>query len=358
MNYKNEKKISIYKFEKLNIIKDNIQKRFTEFCDNYKTELGEPFCSYSCCESIIDNLKKDYKNFTVAKNYELKFVYPYIIFAGEKNLRHNNYEKLKNKYSQEEQIYYVIYDKLKTIFNNLSSNVGISQIKTKLTVKELYNYNYFIDTQPRCCFCGQLLEFDKKITGEEYIIADIEHLLPKSKFPQFVLHPNNWAPCCKECNESIKKAIFFDEKPFENFKSAIEDLGLNLDNLHPLKLWKNLKFSYDMNNMTKVIINPNLGENGRKLLEFYHIEERANIIYHRCYNILWNIIRHSDIRSPESLEQLLENIASSNWHEVNDGYSLNNSPQIWQEFIENILYDECKLMALWDEVKSSELKFL
>lgn len=28
------------------------------------------------------------------------------------------------------------------------------------------------------------------------------------------------------------------------------------------------------------------------------------------------------------------------------------SPQIWQEFIENILYDECKLMALWDEVKS------
>ena len=45
-------------------------------------------------------------------------------------------------------------------------------------------------------------------------------------------------------------------------------------------------------------------------------------------------------------------------HEINDGYSLNNSPQIWQEFIENILYDECKLMALWDEIKSSELRFL
>ena len=245
-------------------------------------------------------------------------------------------------------------------FDNLSCNSkDFSMRFGKLSFKEAFIKNYFsYTTQPRCCFCGQLLEFDKKITGEEYIIADIEHLLPKSKFPQFALHPNNWAPCCKECNESIKKANFFEESPFENFKSAIEDLGLNLENLHPLKLWKNLKISYDMNNMTKVIINPNLGENGRKLLEFYHIEERANIIHHRCYNILWNIIRHSDIRSPESLERLLENIASSNWHEVNDGYSLNNSPQIWQEFIENILYDECKLMALWDEIKFSELSYV
>lgn len=48
-------------------------------------------------------------------------------------------------------------------------------------------------------------------------------------------------------------------------------------------------------------------------------------------------------------------MVSSNWYEINDGYSLNNSPQIWQEFIESILYDECKLMALWDEVKSMNM---
>lgn len=40
---------------------------------------------------------------------------------------------------------------------------------------------------------------------------------------------------------------------------------------------------------------------------------------------------------------------------MNDGYSLNSGPQIWQEFIEHILYDECKLMALWDKVKSINL---
>ena len=75
----------------------------------------------------------------------------------------------------------------------------------------------------------------------------------------------------------------------------------------------------------------------------------------RYYDILFNVIRHSDIRSPESLERLLENVASGNWHEMNDGYSLNSGPQIWQEFIEHILYDECKLMALWDKVKSINL---
>ena len=84
----------------------------------------------------------------------------------------------------------------------------------------------------------------------------------------------------------------------------------------------------------------------------YNIENRIKTISSHCYDILFNIIRHSDIRSPESLERLLENMSSSNWHEINDGYSLNNSPQIWQEFIESILYDECKLIALWDEVKS------
>ena len=96
----------------------------------------------------------------------------------------------------------------------------------------------------------------------------------------------------------------------------------------------------------------------QKLIRIYGLNERYKNIKNKCFSILLNIIRHSDIRSPESLERLLESIASSNWHEVNDGYSLNNSPHIWQEFIENILYDECKLMALWDEVKSSELKFL
>lgn len=218
-----------------------------------------------------------------------------------------------------------------------------------LNFKQAFIKNYFEGEQPRCCFCGQILEETLNKNNEKCIIADIEHILPKSKFPQFALHPNNLAPCCKDCNEVIKGDSFFEETPFENFKTAINDLGLDINNLHPLKLWKHLQLVN--NDEIEVIVNPNLSQTAKDFLNFYGIEKRVKTIFNRCYNILFNIIKHSDIRSPESLERLLENMASSNWHEINDGYSLNNSPQIWQEFIENILYDECKLMALWDEVK-------
>lgn len=223
-----------------------------------------------------------------------------------------------------------------------------------LSFKQAFIKSYFNgSTTPRCCFCGRLLEETSNKYNETYIIADIEHILPKSKFPQFTLHIDNWAPCCKECNEVIKKDKFFTSDPMQKFYDVVQDLGLEINNMHPLKLWELYTINY--NEKLKIEINKNCNELTKEFLSFYGIEQRIEVMASRCYDILFNIIRNSDIRSPVSLERLLENMASSNWHEINDGYSLNNSPQIWQEFIENILYDECKLMALWEEVKSTNM---
>lgn len=240
-------------------------------------------------------------------------------------------------------------------FDNLTCNS--KEFKNRfhsLSFKEAFIRNYYGSTKtPRCCFCGQILEKKVNDAGEEIIVADIEHIFPKSRFPQFALHPNNFAPCCKECNEVIKGDKFFEENPYDNFKTAIKDLNLNFENLHPLELWKNIRISDDDLNFTIVT-----SKVAKKFLNFYNLEKRIEILYRNNYSILLNFIHHSDIGTIESLEKLLENIASSNWSEINDGYSINNSPQIWQEFIENILYDECKLMALWDEVKASRLQLL
>lgn len=230
-----------------------------------------------------------------------------------------------------------------------------------LTFKEAYATAYFEDQEPRCPFCGQLLEINRKWDNEnkrywKYVIADIEHIFPKSKFPQLALHPDNLVPCCKECNEVIKQDKFFTLNPKEKFNKVLKNLNLKIEDMHPLALWRNLSLEYDGNDFTTKI-NSKLSPETKKFLNFYGIEERGEILVTKCFSILFNIIRHSDIRSPESLERLLENMASANWHEINDGYSLNNSPQIWREFIENILYDECKLMALWDEVKASSFDF-
>lgn len=217
-----------------------------------------------------------------------------------------------------------------------------------LNFKQAFCYSYFTDKQYRCCFCGQLLEISKK-NDKEFVHADIEHILPKSKYPQFALHPDNFAPACKECNQGEKGDKFFDT--FDEFKKALSQLNVNLTD-KPLKLWKNYSFDFSKLSKTKLKLNYlNKESEGYKLIEYYGIPKRADIIISHCYDILFNIIKHSDIRSPASLERLLENMASSNWHELNDGYSINNSPQIWQEFLEWILYSESNLVALWEEVK-------
>ena len=224
--------------------------------------------------------------------------------------------------------------------------------KLDSNIKKQYKMEFFKNVEKRCPFCGQLLETSGK-ANSEVPTADLDHFFPKSKYPQFALLPQNLIPTCMECNRIEKHVNFISPK---EFKLALENLKLLKDfQSHPNSHFKIFKaLDYDCNN--EVFKNKDV--NVQKLIRIYGLNERYKNIKNKGFSILLNIIRHSDIRSPESLEQLLENIASSNWHEVNDGYSLNNSPQIWQEFIENILYDECKLMALWDEIKFSELRFL
>ena len=262
---------------------------------------------------------------------------------------YNNPQKISNI----KERYITKYDNMSLTKNEKNE---LKKRFNSLSFKQAFIENYFSNTQARCCICGQLLETAKNDTGDSYIVADIEHIFPKSKFPQFVFVYKNWIPCCKECNQTIKNDNFFIDNPIVKFQKALSSLGASHENMHPLQLWKNYKMIYNKN--IDICINRKLCNEAKEFLNFYNIENRLKDIASHCYDILFNIIRNSDIRTPESLENLLENIASSNWNEINDGYSLNNSPQIWQEFIENILYDECKLMALWDEIKSSELRFL
>lgn len=223
-------------------------------------------------------------------------------------------------------------------YNNLNSDI-----------KKQYKTEFFKNVEKRCPFCGQLLETSGK-ADSEVPTADLDHFFPKYIYPQFALLPQNLIPTCMECNRIEKHVNFISPK---EFKLALKTLKLLKDfQCHPNSHFKIFKaLNYDCNNEEF----RNNDVNVQKLIKMYGLNARYKNIKNKSFSILLNIIRHSDIRSPESLERLLENVASSNWHEVNDGYSLNNSPQIWQEFIENILYDECKLMALWDEVKSYNL---
>ena len=217
-------------------------------------------------------------------------------------------------------------------------------------IKKEFKRDFFRNVEKRCPFCGQLLETSGK-SASDVPTADLDHFFPKHQYPQFALNPQNLIPTCMECNRIEKhiKTI----TPHE-FKEALENLKLyKAFQKHPeshFKIYNALDYDFNSSN----IINSE-NKSVLRLVSLYGLEERFRNIKNKSFNILLNIVRNFEIKTPESLERFLENMASSNWHEINDGYSLNNSPQIWQEFIENILYDECKLMALWDEVKSMNM---
>lgn len=129
---------------------------------------------------------------------------------------------LRNDYEQFLWTVKDISEDLKTnIINKFDTmTCNSSEFRSKfghLSFKQAFIKDYFNGTTPRCCFCGKLLEEAHNKYNETYIIADIEHVFPKSKFPQFTLHIDNWAPCCKECNEIIKKDEFFSFRPNTKF---------------------------------------------------------------------------------------------------------------------------------------------
>jgi 5-methylcytosine-specific restriction endonuclease McrA len=265
---------------------------------------------YKDKNKAINDYKSDYKNYL---NFPKEFK-----FKENKSNAHKELAKL-----------------LKKGYKNLSSEI-----------KKQFKSEFYKKNEKRCPMCGQLLESSKK-SNIDVPIADLDHFLPKNKYPQFSLLPQNLIPTCMECNR-IEKHIA-DITPQE-FKKALNELKLLKSfESHPdryFKVWDKIKYDFE----DKKIKLANM-PNAKKLVDLYGIEERYKVLAEKCFNVLFNVIKHSDIRTPESLERFLEGMAASNWHEANDGFSLNNSPHIWHEFIEWILYSESNLLALWEEVK-------
>lgn len=59
---------------------------------------------------------------------------------------------------------------------------------------------YYRDSlNEQCCYCR------KNTLGEFRMVLDIEHILPKSKFPQYMFATFNLSISCKRCNMNIKK---------------------------------------------------------------------------------------------------------------------------------------------------------
>lgn len=122
------------------------------------------------------------------------------------------------------------------------------KIKKHLLKKQLEN----------CCYCK------KNLSGEFSIVIDIEHILPKSKYPKFMFDLMNLAISCKRCNMKIKKNdIAFLNDFFFQSESYFDTKGYNI--VHPnLDVYDNHLQLYSIQRGSVKIIKYIIVDNSRK----------------------------------------------------------------------------------------------
>ena len=205
------------------------------------------------------------------------------------------------------------------------------RLKTDLSLKQCFRKYYFGTAPQRCCFCGQLLEKIEKSIDEDYNISTIEHIFPKDKFPQYALCIDNWAPCCSECNSSVKGDSFFENNPRKEFYDALIQLGISGSfGKEPLQIWKNISFDFSKINGEILIKSKPKGQNNKKafmLLDFYGLNNRYKAIQRSFYNNFFNLAKYHNIEAPEALETFLESCQNANMQEMVSDFSLNNHPK-------------------------------
>ncbi|MFA6740490.1 MAG: hypothetical protein WCR78_03265 [Arcobacteraceae bacterium] len=78
------------------------------------------------------------------------------------------------------------------------SDKNFKEVKTLKVVKDKIKDFHIQTTDERCCYCGSNIHNFHRIT------LDIEHILPKSIFPQYMFTTKNLSIACKRCNMTIK----------------------------------------------------------------------------------------------------------------------------------------------------------
>jgi hypothetical protein len=73
-------------------------------------------------------------------------------------------------------------------------------------LEKRYRWNHgtaraFVETGGRCMYCDD----DVLATVQGYASSQIDHILPKSTFPDFEWNEDNWVLCCSLCNSAKGK---------------------------------------------------------------------------------------------------------------------------------------------------------
>lgn len=119
--------------------------------------------------------------------------WPVSFFNKTKETSWESFDDIENRRKYKE------YDK---------NNNTIKKRKKDFFEKIYSDWNYY------CPYCWKSLIIHWKKDNDEWIkrLYDIEHFLPRSKYPDLSINLYNWLPSCMACNQRLK----WDTNPIEN----------------------------------------------------------------------------------------------------------------------------------------------
>jgi len=136
----------------------------------------------------------DYIIKKVKKNIEIKHINPIIKDNSDKLFFWKSY--FINLWGSIEGLE---SDKIKNFFES-KSQVILNLKKYFL----LYLQKNWILT---CVYCWKVSNIHWELSEKLVKLYDIEHFLPRSRYPYLAVNLYNWLPVCKACNETLKKNI-------------------------------------------------------------------------------------------------------------------------------------------------------
>jgi len=125
----------------------------------------------------------------------------------------NNGQNIQNYFENETLEPSAIYDSIFKVLGDLTIHLyarssNLSRVKRHCaeTLQEHYQ-NFMLTNGDICPCCGTeaLTQFQANEDGNNKWRGPYDHLLPKSKYPYYAVHPDNLLPTCRTCNSDAKK---------------------------------------------------------------------------------------------------------------------------------------------------------
>lgn len=161
----------------------------------------------------------------------------------------------------------------------------ISQEISRGIINKVFNYDWFVKLAfsekwnayklteslglKVCCYCNRQYTFTVSKDKSKLTRPELDHFLPKSKYPMFALSFYNLIPSCTVCNRDLKGQINFNHTEyFSPYEENVKHSNLYFDYI-PLsfdgasgktdEIEVKLKVAFNIDEATKRRVNGNLG---------------------------------------------------------------------------------------------------